>query len=83
MSPQLRVRFWTEAALAALSGVLFVVTIFWKDWIEAVFGVGPDRHSGSLEWAIVAVLLVVTLLFGLLARAEWRRLAPTAEGAGG
>jgi DMSO/TMAO reductase YedYZ heme-binding membrane subunit len=83
MSLQLRVRFWTEAALAALSGVLFVMTIFWKDWIEAVFGVDPDRHSGSLEWAIVAVLLVVTLLFGLLARAEWRGAAPRAEGAGG
>jgi len=83
MSPQLRVRFWTEAALAALSGVLFVVTIFWKEWIEAIFGVDPDRHSGSLEWAVVTVLLVVTLLFGALARAEWRRPASAGGSAGG
>lgn len=83
MNPLLRVRFWTETAFAALSGALFVVTLFWRDWIEAVFGVDPDRHSGALEWAIVAVLLVVTLLFGLLARAEWRRPAPTAAGSSG
>ena len=73
MKPQLRVRFWLEAALAALGGFLFVLTFFWRDWIEAVFGVDPDQHSGSLEWAVAVVLLGVTLLSGLLARAEWRR----------
>jgi hypothetical protein len=34
-----------------------VLTFAWRDWIEAIFRVDPDRHSGALEWAIVAVLL--------------------------
>lgn len=73
MAPQLRTRFWVEAVLAGVSGFLFVLTLVWRDWIETVFRVDPDHHSGSLEWAIVAVLLVVTLVAMLLARAERKR----------
>jgi hypothetical protein len=72
---EMRNRFWIETALAALSGCLCVLTLLWHDWIEAIFRVEPDQHSGALEWLIVATLLVVTGLFGLLARSEWRRLA--------
>jgi hypothetical protein len=63
--------FWTEAVLAALSGVLAFTTVVWRDWIEVVFGVDPDRHSGALEWAIVAALVVAALGFGGLARSAW------------
>lgn len=73
MTRGLGARFWIEAALAAVGGCLFAVTLFWRDWIEATTGYDPDRHSGSTEWAIVALLLVATLVFSLLARMEWGR----------
>ncbi|HEX7581452.1 MAG TPA: hypothetical protein VF321_00070 [Gaiellaceae bacterium] len=73
MKPQLRTRFWIESALAGASAFLFALTLVWKDWIEAIFGVDPDHSSGAIEWAIVAALLVVTLVATLLARAERRR----------
>jgi len=69
----LRVRFWIESILATLTGVLAVVTIFWHDWIETVFGVDPDRGNGSAEWLVVLVLAVVTVALAVGARHEWRR----------
>jgi hypothetical protein len=75
MNQRPRRRFWVEAGLGALSAGLFVLTLFVPDWIEAVFRVDPDQHSGSLEWAIVAVLLSMTVVSSLLARREWRRPA--------
>jgi hypothetical protein len=62
-----------EAALAALSGLLLLITVAWHDWIEIVFGVEPDGGSGALEWALVLAVLIVFLTFAALARAEWRR----------
>jgi hypothetical protein len=74
-----RRRYWIEAGLGTLSGILFLLTLMVPDWIEEVFRVDPDQHSGSLEWAIVAVLAVLTVAFAALARAEWRRLASAFE----
>jgi hypothetical protein len=70
-------RFWAEAIMATVSGALFLVTLLWHDWIEIVFRVDPDQHSGWLEWLIVAVALASTAIFSILAHAEWRR-APRA-----
>jgi hypothetical protein len=64
-----RVRFWIESIVASLTGVLTVVTLFWHDWIEAVSGVDPDRGNGSVEWLVVALLVVV--MAG--SRPEWLR----------
>ena len=83
MKPQLRTRFWIEAALAGVSGLLFVLTLITREWIEAISGWDPDGGSGSLEWALVAVLLVVTLVFTLLARSERKRAQGTATLASG
>lgn len=69
-----RVRFWVEAGLAALCGFLGILTIFTRDWIEAVTGFDPDNHNGSFEWVIVAALFLVCLLLSIAARADWRRL---------
>ena len=69
-----RRRYWIEVGLGTLSGILFVLTLMVPDWIEAVVRVDPDQHSGSLEWVIVAVLAVTTVVSSLLARREWRRL---------
>ena len=68
-------RFWVEAGLAGVTGVLFVVTLFWHDWMEA-FGFDPDHGNGSAEWVAVAILAVVTLALFATARMEWRRAQP-------
>jgi len=73
MNADARWRFWFETGLATLSGLLAIVTIVRKDWIETVFGVDPDQHSGSLEWLIVVVALAIAVASASLARREWTR----------
>lgn len=65
-------RFWLEAGLSGVSFMLFVLTLVVPDWIEAVFRVDPDAHSGSLEWEIAVLFLVAAATAGLLARLDWR-----------
>jgi hypothetical protein len=65
--------------VALCAGVLGILTIFWHDWIEALTGWDPDQHDGSLEWIIVAGLLVVAITMGLLARRHWRLLPAVPE----
>ena len=74
-----RARFWLEGALTVVSMLLLVVTFFWWNWLEAL-GFDPDNNNGSFEWAIVAILVVVTLGFAAITRAEWSRHSPL-EGA--
>jgi hypothetical protein len=71
---KLRARFWLETGLALISGGLFALTLFWRDWLEAL-GFDPDNHNGSVEWLIVAGLFVVCATFALTARVEWRTTA--------
>jgi hypothetical protein len=73
MKQQLKPLFWVETVLALVNVVLLVMTLVWNDWIEIVFKVDPDAGSGALEWGIVAVTLLLTLVFLVLARNEWRR----------
>jgi hypothetical protein len=55
-------RFWAQAVLGGTTGLLYVVTPFRPDWIEAIYGgFDPDQHDGSIEWIIVMAMLVVTL----------------------
>lgn len=70
-----RIRFWIESVLAGVSTFLLVLTFVWREWIEA-FGVDPDNGSGSAEWGITAVVAVLTVVFAILARADWRRMHP-------
>lgn len=72
MPHALRNRFWIECILASIAGVLAVVTLFWHDWIETVFGVDPDKGNGSAEWLVVVILVIVTLTLTFGARLEWR-----------
>lgn len=74
MTASIRARLWVEGGLAALTGFLAVLTLFTRDWIEALTGFDPDNHSGSFEWVIVAMLLLVCILLSIAARANWRRL---------
>jgi hypothetical protein len=81
MMPTIRARFWLETTLASLSGSLSLMTIFRRDWLETLTGFDPDRHSGSVEWAIVAGLLALGVSVGVAARAEWlRSSAPVTAG---
>jgi DMSO/TMAO reductase YedYZ heme-binding membrane subunit len=73
MPQGLRYRFWLESVLGSATCILAVVTLFWHDWIEAVFGVDPDKRNGSAEWLVVAFLLIVTATLAVAARLEWRR----------
>lgn len=73
MRNALRRRFWLETVMATATCILIVITIVQRDWIEIVFGVDPDNHNGALEWLIVGVLLVLTLVLFTLASYEWRR----------
>jgi hypothetical protein len=70
-----KLRAQLETAVALCAGILGVLTIFWHDWIEALTGWDPDNHSGSVEWIIVAGLLVVAVALGLAARRHWKLLA--------
>lgn len=65
--------FWVEVALAALSGLLALLTLVTREWIELLFGVDPDGGDGSLEWLLVVALAVVALVLAAVARVEWRR----------
>jgi hypothetical protein len=73
MKQQLRPLFWIEALLSLGNAILLAMTLLWKDWIEIVFNVDPDAGSGAVEWSIVAVTLLLTIVFVVLARSEWRR----------
>ena len=77
MPTHLRVRFWIETAAACTAAILGIVTVFWRDWIETVFGVDPDHGNGSAEWIVVAVLFVLAAVLSVGARLEWRRAATT------
>jgi hypothetical protein len=70
-----RIAFSLEFGMAVLLGGLLALTLVWRDWIEAVLGVDPDQHNGSLEWIIVAALAAAVVTFALLARRQWRRVA--------
>jgi hypothetical protein len=73
MRKGLRLWFYPEVILGIITGVLFVLTLLNRAWIETVFQVDPDHGQGWVEWLIVGVLLAVTVACGVLARYEWRR----------
>lgn len=73
MSAGPRARRSAEVVVAVLSTVLFVTTVVVPDWIEVVFGIDPDRSSGTVEILISAASLTATIGFAGLARQEHRR----------
>ncbi|MDQ2741899.1 MAG: ABC transporter permease [Chloroflexota bacterium] len=64
--------FWIESATALASATLLAVTLITRTWVEKIFKVDPDQGSGSLEWIIIGVALMVTVASVTLAGSEWR-----------
>jgi uncharacterized membrane protein len=77
MRSNFRPLFWIEIGLAAITGLLALITPIFPDWIEFVSGWDPDQHNGSVEWMIVVGLFVVTVVMVALAAIEWRRTTAT------
>jgi hypothetical protein len=75
---ELPIRVKGEIGLTLLSGMLFLLTIAWPEWIEGLFKVSPDAGSGWVEWAISGILLVVTAIVAFSAGLDYR-LATSAE----
>jgi polyferredoxin len=61
-----------EAGLFVLFSILTVVTAVWPTWFEGLTGLEPDGGSGSTEWGIVLILGALAVVFGLLARRDYR-----------
>jgi hypothetical protein len=73
MGVQMRRLFWIETGLAAITGLLALITPIFPDWIEFVSGWDPDQHDGSVEWLIVVGLFVIAVAMIAAAAIEWRR----------
>jgi hypothetical protein len=69
---ELRWQFWLKTSISIAAAALGAVTLLWRDWIEIVFHVDPDHHSGRLEWVVVAGFALVALTAWYLARSDWR-----------
>jgi hypothetical protein len=55
-----------------LLGAVTILTAVWPDWIEGLLGFDPDGGNGSVEWLIVVVLAVATVVVAVLARRDLR-----------
>ena len=73
MSRKLPARFWFEAITGTVGLVLFIVTLFSREWIEALTGWDPDNGNGSLEVLIAVGLLAISATSIFFARRDYRR----------
>jgi hypothetical protein len=69
-----RLRFRLSAVLTVVLAGATVLTAIVPDWLEEVFGVDPDGHSGAVEWALVLVLVVLTVAAAATTAVQWRGL---------
>jgi hypothetical protein len=72
-----RQRGQVAAFLGVLTGGLALVTLIWRDWIEAVFHVDPDHGNGSVEWLVVMTLAIVSVACFVIARRGFRQIVTT------
>lgn len=67
-------RFWFEAITAVLGFGLFVLTLFTREWFEALTGLDPDGGNGSLEVVLALTLLAISAISAYFARRVYRRV---------
>jgi hypothetical protein len=79
-APQTKIarRFWAQVFVGGITAIMYVLTPFRPDWIEAISGFDPDQHSGLAEWVATVGLLVVTL--AMLGAFPWIRHPPSVRG---
>jgi hypothetical protein len=77
--PPIRRRFWFEVGLGALSLILLVLTLVWKDWIEVVFDVDPDSGDGSFEAGLTIATVATFVASTAVACWDYRRSRTVAE----
>ena len=65
---------WAKALIATANAIVGGMTLLWRDWIEVVFHIDPDSHSGAAEWSLVIATLAASVLFAYSA-AQDRRVA--------
>jgi hypothetical protein len=70
---------WIEVVLASIIALLAIVSVLWRDWVERVFGIDPDHHSGFTEWELVVALSLAATLVATLAGRDWYRAALAAS----
>ncbi len=75
MRRNLPARFWFEAFTGALGLVLFVVTLFSREWFEELTGLDPDGGSGALEFLLAFGLVAIAAVSILDARRMYQRAA--------
>ncbi len=73
-------RFRVELLLGATTAVSLVVTSVRPQWIEAIFGVGPDGGAGWTERAITVSLAAATLTLFRLLLLEYRSTSKACRG---
>lgn len=73
MARRLRYRFWIESILGSGAGILTLVTIIRRDWIESIFGIDPDKGNGSIECLTVIILIIITVSLAVGAHMKWCR----------
>jgi hypothetical protein len=71
-----------EILLAAVAGVLAVVTLVWPMWIESIFAARPDAGSGAAEWLVVSVFAASAVVLALVGVRHYRLAGrPSSESA--
>ena len=68
---ELPARYWVELVLAVVGGLLFLLTLITREWIEILTGWDPDGGNGTLELALAIGLLVIAAVSALLARRDY------------
>lgn len=73
-----RTLYRVESTIAVICAALAFLSALWPDWIESLIGLAPDGGDGSAEWGVVVAFGLASLVSGVLARLQRRRLHATA-----
>jgi hypothetical protein len=75
MNRHTRIAVRVEVALATIGATLFVLTLVFPEWIEALTGLEPDSGSGAAEFFVAGAFLLTAISMSVLARRTHRRQA--------